>query len=859
VGYVPLNNYNHDGGYKRIQSGPNHQGFIVLTSGSTAYGADEGIIVPGSPLSGNLTQGVWGYDANWRYVPSTLPSQSGALDPTPYNVSGALDTYDATRIYTRDNVGGAQAASAIGPETGKVNPRGGALQPRADVTRPETYMYFGGAAPDNQDYSPYNTPDANSAAEGKTGGGVTHRSFESSLLTNVLGSQGTSDRSQWRYHQPVYCKTYTETRRSESPGLMSTPLRYVYRGSASSYNYNYAGELLANKGGFEPLNYDDFGGGCDIPVACPTTTGDPTNLQPGDILRGTSACTYKQITWYNTSSSIPVASGETYTVQESDYFYKLYYKVEYPNGTTDQSSIDCFGTVRPPGYGTFWINRVGDAWRSAGFLGLNPCTVIDKYGNSYTAWQRATNPGSNNPNETFLYVQKRNNIGEEVWTFQYASVPQFNSLQRVIPILDPTNEYLYVGWGAAFRRPDAPTSQNIEPSLELFKISPSTGSLIWRHYYIFTPSSATYWDYSFTRIQYDEYLNKIYVFYRNFFLAQGFLIDPDSPGTITTGTAFWEGNTLESLRTIEDAMVIRPKEDPTNTFVVTIDNGNRYIWWETDEYFRSTTGASGLRYGSTTTFTYNNPVRMEPASVTFSGQEHFVSANHELSIGTLVVWNKQRRPVLNTNTPLGFPFAVAKNPNDPTSVYVAFCNPDPIRVSGVNYRPTAATLGVAEYTPETNRIKNYSYLTVVSGIGVSINSDQSRAALFGGPGAINTNIENVNRVVFTYYNQDTNVTSTAAIASGINSLFIIGASVVASGLYKNLNWNNTAGFSGGAGAVNNVNQPLGGSTLPTLSAPFPNFSAAVTSPYKNGPDIISGGPVDLTGTITNVYGYIDLD
>ena len=256
MGYVPLNNYNHDTGYRRIQSGPNHQGFIVLTSGSTAYGADEGIIVAGSPLSGTVESGVWGYDANWRYVPTVTVTQQETRDPTPYNVSGTLDTYDGTRIYTRDNVGGAQAASAIGPETGKINPRGGALQPRANVTRPETYMYYGGAAPDNQDYSPYNTPDANSAAEGKTGGGVTHRSYESTLLTNVLGSQGTSDRSQWRYHQPVYCKTYTETKRSDTPSLMSTPIRSVYRGGSTGYSLNYANQLLSTPGSFKPLEYD---------------------------------------------------------------------------------------------------------------------------------------------------------------------------------------------------------------------------------------------------------------------------------------------------------------------------------------------------------------------------------------------------------------------------------------------------------------------------------------------------------------------------------------------------------------------------------------------------------------------------
>ena len=247
--YLSLPNFNYDSGPRRIQSGPNHEGYVVLYSGVQSTGADDGIVVAGTPLSGTLASGAWGYDANWRYVPSTLPGQNSVLDPTPYNVSGALGTYDGARIYTRNTVAGAQIASAIGPETGAVQPRGGALQLNSNVTQPEKYMYFGGAAPDNQNYSPYNTPDANSAAEGKTGGGVTHRTFESSLLTNVLGSQGTSDRSQWRYHQPVYCKTYTETKRSEVPGLMSTPLRAMYRGGSTSYNYNYGSELLASRGG----------------------------------------------------------------------------------------------------------------------------------------------------------------------------------------------------------------------------------------------------------------------------------------------------------------------------------------------------------------------------------------------------------------------------------------------------------------------------------------------------------------------------------------------------------------------------------------------------------------------------------
>jgi hypothetical protein len=240
MGYVPLNNYKYDSGYRRIQTGPDNQGFIVLTSGQSAYGANEGIVVAGSPLSGTIAAGAWDYDSNWRYVPGVLPGQSGSLDPTPYNTSGAiLDTYKGTRIATRTQVAGAQAADAIGPEENVVQPRQAPLQPRASVTQPEKYMYFGGAAPDNQGYSPYNTPDANTPAEGRTGGPVTHRNYENTLLTNVFGTQGTSDRSQWRYHQPVYCKTYTETIRSQSPGLMSTPLRYIYRGNSTQYNENY--------------------------------------------------------------------------------------------------------------------------------------------------------------------------------------------------------------------------------------------------------------------------------------------------------------------------------------------------------------------------------------------------------------------------------------------------------------------------------------------------------------------------------------------------------------------------------------------------------------------------------------------
>ena len=327
--YLSLPNFNYDSGPRRIQSGPDHEGYVVLYSGVQSTGPDEGIVVAGAPLSGTITQGAWDYDANWRYVPSTLQTQSGGADPTPYNASGALDTYDGVRISTRNTVAGAQIASAIGP------------QPGSTVSRSEKYMYFGGAAPDNQNYSPYNTPEINLAAEGKTGGGVTHRTFESSLLTNVLGSQGTSDRSQWRYHQPVYCKTYTETRRSEVPGLMSTPLRAVYRGESTSYSYNYGGELAANRGGFELLPSDY------PPTSVPGsgTIAYPDPLFVGSLISGVSFSAEGLISWYRVDAS----TGNKSLITQGSSSYRTTCSdigsiIEAEVGSPDPFSPTGFGT-----------------------------------------------------------------------------------------------------------------------------------------------------------------------------------------------------------------------------------------------------------------------------------------------------------------------------------------------------------------------------------------------------------------------------------------------------------------------------------------------------------------------------------
>lgn len=249
MAYLPLRNYKYDSGPHRIQSGPDHEGYIVVSSGVRSIGADNGIIVDGPPLSGVEGSGQkWGYDANWRYVPLVPPSAGELLSPTAYQTSGSLDSYSYSNISTPVSIAGAKVVSSI----------------ESDVTyknrTSKKFVYYGGACPDNQNYSPFNTPEANTAAEGKTGGGVTHQIYESPLLTNVLGSQGTSDRSQWQYSQPVYCNVYTEAVRPNTPGLMSSIVRSTYRGSSTSYMANYANLLLGESGSFEELDYaDDYG------------------------------------------------------------------------------------------------------------------------------------------------------------------------------------------------------------------------------------------------------------------------------------------------------------------------------------------------------------------------------------------------------------------------------------------------------------------------------------------------------------------------------------------------------------------------------------------------------------------------
>jgi hypothetical protein len=856
VGYVPLNNYNHDGGYKRIQSGPNHQGFIVLTSGSTAYGADEGIIVPGSPLSGNLAQGVWGYDPNWRYVPSTLPSPSGALDPTPYNVSGALDTYDSARIYTRDNVAGAQAASAIGPETGKVNPRGGALQARSDVTRPETYMYFGGAAPDNQDYSPYNTPDANSAAEGKTGGGVTHRSFESSLLTNVLGSQGTSDRSQWRYHQPVYCKTYTETRRSETPGLMSTPLRYVYRGSASSYNYNYASELLANKGGFEPLNYDDFGGGCDIPVSCPTTTGNPSSPQPGDTLRGTSACTYDHITWYNTLSSSPIGTGDTYVIQETDYFSRIYYVVTYPNGSTDSSDVNCLGTVLYPYGYDLWVNEIHSLGAFNQFYtsaATNPwqclpCITVDLYGNTFIAfWIPVTLTGTNFDRTAYIYVRKLDPNGAEVWTKRYEpkqrTWPESNARNAIVA--DDTGDYIYVAY-EVIQEPTLISGTTYSlGGVGVIKLSADDGSISWSYRY---HNSTTYSILNALRtIQWDSYNRRLWVTASDFDATINYSIAENDPTDIQYGynIQYNGADSASDADRIQGSSFVRSLDGSEFHWLVYDNVAHLYIY-KADINGKIDSSSLIKRYSTTTSLSSGNRKDITKSiAVQYSGSlsgyvVYSGPVNAFMSVpSTLILFDSSfnvvravRLPYLGTSSVPRI-LSLERKHGDNTRFF-AVCS-----AVTVSLNSTISSGDIVVMEIDSNLTTVYSINTFNSTVNVS-------ASLFRPSDTIKYN-QGTNRVSAVVHSDTGFLTH-----RGIFGIHAVGLRANVSGLSPTVNYSNPSGYQARCEAYNNISVPITSTTSVTYSGLFAgpngNYAPQIRIPA-------TGVLLDVTGQFGTRYGF----
>jgi len=217
--YLPYRNYKYDTGPHEVQSGPDHEGYIVVSSGIQDIGADLGKIVDGTPNYSGY------YTTAWREVPPAVSGYWTDYQNVDYSPSGVLSSYEGYRPVTVDTIAGVKAATFTGPDYG--------------VRDAGKYTYFAGAAPDSQNYTPYNTPVGNTTTQGITGGGVNHGRYEGGILTNILGPQGTVNRSEWVYNPPVYCKTYTQALRTQEPGLMSTVFRYIYRGGAAKHVSNY--------------------------------------------------------------------------------------------------------------------------------------------------------------------------------------------------------------------------------------------------------------------------------------------------------------------------------------------------------------------------------------------------------------------------------------------------------------------------------------------------------------------------------------------------------------------------------------------------------------------------------------------
>jgi hypothetical protein len=689
-------------------------------------------------------------------------------------------------------------------------------------------MYFGGAAPDNQNYSPYNTPDANTAAEGKTGGPVTHRTYENTLITNVLGSQGTSDRSQWRYHQPVYCKTFTETVRSDSPGLMSSPLRYVYRGHATQYNESY------NFGpGFDILNYDKFGGGCDIPPPCPTTTGDPLNPLPGDTLRGSSYCTYTSITWYNTGSSEPIGTGDTYTIQESDYFYKIYYVVTYPNGSTASSSVDCLGLIVPDRNYDFWaltqqpvITDIYPNYRKV---------LQNEYGEVYIIfWTTVVVQYVNKALYKTLNIQKRDINGVELWTFSYPHTLGLNYQVYqtfMATTFDSTQDNIYVA--AKFREyKGTPGFVPYWDGVELYRINAADGSLIWRHTYSTGFSAINLKD--IAGISVDNYLNKVWFSVLSFNICGSLAVDVDDPTDLYGGLDLThsDGATVGYPKSI----TIFRSYDNNKLIFVWDDDSNRHVIFEGD--------ITGLNINSTvkrissfTSVRTTQDILCKFVSATANdGSTVYVGAQGMSEFAArLILYDQDFNPIKYANS-YGYVKNITVDPSDNTKVYTTvFSAPEAhLNDCGIDFGDNSFC-AVYGMDGSLDTINSCVAFTTYSGYSFMPppNAETSDYSTTVNP--------YVNRAVITYTPYYLGVDTGGQITGQLT----VGLPVTGSGNVSNFAWPNASGL---IGAKDNLSVPISSGTPSTTL-----LTNTSSSRVFQASGSVSTTVTDITGTIGETY------
>jgi len=247
--YTPQTNWKYDKNlYHPIQSGPQRTGddrnlidtYLTVSSGYVPpsgvqqtwfgvndEGADFGRIPVGPPnISGYFT-------TDWRAVPPAISGYWTNYENTQPHASGLLDSYVGFRAQGIYSTANASVQTAYGPEPGLRNFG--------------THTWYGEQIPDNQIYSPFQTPSSNDntlddegevVGGGITGGGVTHPRVAAPSLTNPTNDTSGS-RAAWVYHHPVYCQSLTETRYTGVPGQMGSPVRNSYRGKSLRYVPNY--------------------------------------------------------------------------------------------------------------------------------------------------------------------------------------------------------------------------------------------------------------------------------------------------------------------------------------------------------------------------------------------------------------------------------------------------------------------------------------------------------------------------------------------------------------------------------------------------------------------------------------------
>ena len=229
--------------YHKIQSGPQRTGsnldlidtYIVISSGYTPpsgiwpqqsfygvndVGADFGKYPIVTNISGFLTK-------DWRFVPPPTSGYWTNYEDSDVRGSGLLSAYEGFRYTSNVHTANANVQGAFGPQPG--------------LKEIGAYTWFGSNIPDNQNYSPFNTPEGNTSASdggGITGGPGTYERVKTPMLTNPT-QDASGDRAAWRYNYPAYCKTYAEASRSTKPGEMATVTRDSYRGRSTRYVMNY--------------------------------------------------------------------------------------------------------------------------------------------------------------------------------------------------------------------------------------------------------------------------------------------------------------------------------------------------------------------------------------------------------------------------------------------------------------------------------------------------------------------------------------------------------------------------------------------------------------------------------------------